>query len=119
MVRRGSRVQVPMTAPYFGRVLRRIEDCPGSILNQSTMENVPLRDLMDRYLQHGKLIRGYAPATLKTYESTFSLFLKETDVENPQQLERKVFEAWFYNGRLKREWSACTFRDHLKHLNPS
>ncbi|MFC1656086.1 tyrosine-type recombinase/integrase [Patescibacteria group bacterium] len=82
------------------------------------MENVSLRDLMNRYLQHGKLIRGYAPATLKSYEATFSLFLKEIVVENPQQLERKVFEEWFYNGRLKREWSACTFRDHLKHLNP-
>lgn len=82
------------------------------------MENVSLRDLMDRYLQHGKLIRGYAPATLKSYDGTFKLFLQETDVENPQQLNRKVFEEWFYNGRLKREWSACTFRDHLKHLNP-
>jgi site-specific recombinase XerD len=82
------------------------------------MEKSNLRELMNRYLQHGKLIRGYSSATLITYDATFKLFLKEAGVNAPDELSRKVFEEWFYNGRLNRKWSACTFRDHLKHLNP-
>ncbi|MFC1811045.1 tyrosine-type recombinase/integrase [Patescibacteria group bacterium] len=82
------------------------------------MENLTLQDLMDRYLQFGKVIRNYASATIMSYKGTFKLFLQETKIEDPKELSKKVIEEWFYNGRLNRNWSSGTFRDHLKHLNP-
>lgn len=82
------------------------------------MEELTLSELMDRYLQFGQIIRNYAPATIKSYQMTFKLFLKDVAVENLQQLNKKIVEEWFYNGRLDRKWSAGTFRDHLKHINP-
>lgn len=82
------------------------------------METPTLEELMSKYLQHCTVIRNYSPYTIKSYQGTFKLLLKDTNLEYPKDLNKKLLEEWFYNGRLERKWSATTFRDHLKHLNP-
>lgn len=81
------------------------------------MENESLYQLQQRYLQYCSIIRNYRKSTLKGYKSTFNLFMKETELKSPSELNKAVVENWFYSGRLKRNWSASTFRSYLKHLN--
>lgn len=81
------------------------------------MENESLYQLQQRYLQFCSVIRNYKQSTLNSYKSTFNLFLKETELKYPSELNKAVVENWFYSGRLKRNWSASTFRSYLKHLN--
>ncbi len=45
------------------------------------------------------------------------MFLKENEVEYPADLNREMFEAWFFKGRLERKWSPATFRSYLKYFN--
>ncbi|MBD3330822.1 tyrosine-type recombinase/integrase [Candidatus Peregrinibacteria bacterium] len=82
------------------------------------MDTPKLKDLMFRYLQFCTIIRNFSKYTIKSYQTTFKLFLRESGAEYPQDLTRDLLEKWFYNGRLERKWSASTFRDHYKHLNP-
>ena len=77
-----------------------------------------LQELLSKYLQYCSIIRNYSNLTIKGYKSTFSLFFRETHLEYPSELNKKILEEWFFNGRLNRKWSSTTFRDHLKHLNP-
>lgn len=76
-----------------------------------------LQELAETYIQYGAVIRNYSPDTIRSYKATFRLFFMETTVEYPKDLNLKVFEAWFFNGRLNRKWSPVTFRGYLKHLN--
>ena len=77
-----------------------------------------LQDLLLRYLQHCVVIRNYSKYTIKGYESTFKLFFREVRAVYPRDLNKRMIEEWFFNGRINRKWSASTFRDHFKHLNP-
>lgn len=45
------------------------------------------------------------------------MFLRESGVVYPSDLNKHVFEEWFYKGRLERKWSASTFRHYHKYLN--
>ncbi len=82
------------------------------------MEHQTLQALLGKYLTHCKIIKNYSSATIKSYESTFSLLFKETKIKHLKDLNKKVLEDWFFNGRLNRKWRASTFRDHHKHINP-
>lgn len=82
------------------------------------MDAPTLEELMSKYLQHCTVIRNYSKYTIKSYQNTFGLFLRESEAIYPEDLTRKLLEKWFYNGRIERKWSATTFRDHFKHLNP-
>lgn len=88
-----------------------------TLINHYTMENENLYQLQQRYLQYCSIIRNYKKTTLGSYKSTFNLFLQETELKHPSELNKAVVENWFYNGRLKRNWSSSTFRSYLKHLN--
>lgn len=81
------------------------------------MEKQTLQELADHYMQYCAVIRNYAKATISGYRSTFRLFFMETGVQFSEELDFKLFEGWFFNGRLNRNWGAVTFRTHLKHLN--
>lgn len=81
------------------------------------MMNATLKELAHTYLQRCSVIRNYAPSTINNYERTFELFFKLSTVEYPQDLSLRVFEDWFFHGRLERKWSTVTFRNYLKHLN--
>lgn len=76
-----------------------------------------LQELAETYIQHCAVLRNYSPYTIIGYRAVFRLFFMETTVEYPKDLNLKVFEAWFFNGRLNRKWSAVTFRGYLKPLN--
>lgn len=73
--------------------------------------------LLERYLQYVKVIRNYTDLTLQGYTDTFKLFLKETKIIYPEEMTKRVCEDWFFNGRLKRNWSPCTFWHYHKKLN--
>jgi site-specific recombinase XerD len=81
------------------------------------MFNPTLQELAETYIQHCSVIRNYSPYTIKGYKAVFRLFFMETTVEYPKDLNLKIFEAWFFNGRLNRKWSSVTFRGYLKPLN--
>lgn len=82
------------------------------------MNGPTLEELLNKYLQYCEIIKSYSPHTIKAYKATFSLFFKDTGIEYPPELTKHVLEEFFFNGRLTRKWSAVTFRDHFKHLNP-
>jgi site-specific recombinase XerD len=63
------------------------------------------------------VIRNYSDATVKGYRDTFKLFLKESDVDFPEQMTKRVVEDWFFHGRLERNWAPSTFWHHHKRLN--
>jgi site-specific recombinase XerD len=82
------------------------------------MDTQTLPELLTKYLQHCLIIRNYSKVTITSYNSSFKLFFRETGALHPKDLTKELLEGWFYNGRLNRKWSAGTFRDHIKHLNP-
>lgn len=81
------------------------------------MENNDLRLLFEKYLQFGKVIRNYRPVTIKSYKSSFRVFLKDTNITSLDQIDRDVIEKFLYDGRVEREWGAVTFRQYHKHFN--
>lgn len=113
MVRGRSWVRFPLAAPFL--MAEERNHCVKTS-NHTHMET-SLHALAESYMQRCTVIRNYSTDTVKGYKATFHLFFKETTVETPQDLNLKVFEEWFFNGRLNRKWSATTFRYHLKHLN--
>lgn len=76
-----------------------------------------LSELADTYLQYCAVIRNYMPLTVQSYQTTFNVFLKEVKATYPQDLSLKVIEAFFFNGRINRNWSSVTFRSYTKNLN--
>jgi len=68
-------------------------------------------------LAFGEAIRNYKPVTIRNYRSTFNVFLKDTRVFELSDLNKKVVEGWFFDGRIKRKWSSATFRHNHKYLN--
>ncbi len=72
--------------------------------------------ICDQYLQHGKVIKNFQPATINGYRSAFALFAKMTDIKSLQTLSPELIEQFLYNGRVDRNWSACTFRTYYKQL---
>jgi site-specific recombinase XerD len=45
------------------------------------------------------------------------VFLKDTGVKEIQELNQKLLEEWFFQGRLKRKWGSVTFRSYHKNIN--
>lgn len=82
------------------------------------MMSTDLKELTARYLQHCSVIRNYSPHTIKSYQNTFNLLFKTSEAREVDDLTERLLEDWFFRGRLDRKWSAVTFRDHFKHLNP-
>jgi site-specific recombinase XerD len=81
------------------------------------MDESKISSLLVRYIQYCEVIRNYSKHTLEGYNRTWKLFLKETGVEYPSQLNKAVFEDWFFKGRLERKWSSTTFRSYHKYFN--
>jgi site-specific recombinase XerD len=81
------------------------------------MTTPTLQELANTYIQHCSVLRNYSPYTIVNYKGVFRLFFMETTVKYPEDLNLKIFEAWFFNGRLNRKWSPVTFRGYLKPLN--
>ena len=75
-----------------------------------------IQHLLTRYLQHCQVIRNYSPYTIGGYKDKWAVFLRENPVVYPKDLNKEVFEAWFFKGRLERKWSASTFRSYLKYF---
>lgn len=82
------------------------------------MNEPTLQELVDKYLQYCEIIKSYSVHTIHSYKLTFQLLFKDTKLVYPRDLSRQTLEEFFFNGRLARKWSAVTFRDHFKHLNP-
>lgn len=82
------------------------------------MHKETLPELADRFIQRTAIMRDFAKTTVRNYHNTFDLFFRETSITYPSELNFRVIEDWFFNGRLNRKWGAVTFRNHLKHLNP-
>jgi site-specific recombinase XerD len=90
---------------------------PFYFLTLFIMEEPKIKTLLVRYIQYCEVIRNYSKYTLEGYNRTWKLFLKETGVEYPSQLNKVVFEEWFFKGRLERKWSSTTFRSYHKYFN--
>lgn len=70
----------------------------------------------DQFLQHGKIFKNFQPTTIKGYRDIFSLFKQMTEVETIDVLSTEMIEAFLSEGRLQRNWSACTFRTYYKRM---
>ena len=76
-----------------------------------------LEFVFDRYLQLGQAMRDYAPDTIKGYQDTFGFFIRQTQCKTIDDATRDVVEKFLFYGRLERNWSPVTFRQHYKHFN--
>lgn len=72
--------------------------------------------ICDQYLQYGKIIKNYQPATISGYRSTFRLFQIMTGIKSVGALSPEMIERFLFDGRIDRNWSACTFRTYHKQL---
>lgn len=101
-----------------GSIQSRVSVMVKSILTRLPMNEPTLQELVDKYLQYCEIIKSYSIHTTNSYRLTFKLLFKDTKLVYPRDLSRQTLEEFFFNGRLTRKWSAVTFRDHFKHLNP-
>lgn len=81
-------------------------------LTQANMEaSTPtIQHLLSKYLQYAEVMRNYSPYTLLGYKNAWRIFLAENPVEYPDQLNKDIFEQWFFRGRLERNWGPTTFQ---------
>jgi len=68
----------------------------------------------DQFLQNGRVIKNFQPATIKGYRDVFALFVKMTGIEQFETYTPELIEQFLYSGRVDRHWTACTFRNHHK-----
>lgn len=81
------------------------------------MQDPTIQVLLAQFLQYCELFRNYSPFTIKGYKTNIGIFFRDTAVEYPSDLNKEIFRQWFFDGRLKRKWSAATFRHKHKYLN--
>ncbi len=81
------------------------------------MDAPKLLELVEKFLQHGQVMKNYSQRTLMGYRRSLKLFMKDTGITEISQLNRNSVEAWFFDGRVKRKWGAVSFRYYLKYIN--
>jgi integrase/recombinase XerD len=70
----------------------------------------------DKFLQNGKILKNFQPATIAGYRSCFALFAKQTGIVELQSFSPELIEKFLYAGRVERNWSVCTYRTYHKQL---
>lgn len=81
------------------------------------MHTPKLAELVDKFLQHGQVMKNYSKYTLIGYKGSLRGFLRDTGMTEVSQLNKDSVEQFFFNGRAVRKWSPVGFRYYLKHIN--
>jgi len=81
------------------------------------MENDDLRFLLEKYLEHGRLLRGYRDATIRSYGFSFAILFKMQPISRLSEITPDLMEKHLFDGRTKRQWSSVTVRHYHKHYN--
>jgi len=78
------------------------------------MSNQNFAQVCDRFLQHGKILKNFQPTTIQGYRDIFALFVKSTNIISLDELSTELIENFLSDGRITRNWSACTYRTYYK-----
>ncbi len=80
------------------------------------MEKLPVAFVFDQYLEHGAMIKGLRPATIKTYRESFRLIEIHSTAKFLDDLNAIALERVFLSASANRNWSPYTFFTHHKNL---
>lgn len=72
--------------------------------------------LHEQFCQYCSAIKNYRPSTIRWYRQTMKRFLKDTNIKEIEEAKNDVITTFFYNGRIKNNWSSSTFINHRKAL---
>ncbi len=70
--------------------------------------------LHHRFCQYSEAFKGNTKATIKWLKSEFRSFIKFSNVESINQVNRIVVEDWILKGKLEFNWSAKTVKTRLQ-----
>lgn len=76
------------------------------------MENLSL--LFAQFCDYKQSIEGNTSRTIKWFREVFSLFQKQTGIDNPAELTCGSLERWILNGRKQFDWSNRTIRGRIQ-----
>lgn len=75
-----------------------------------------INSLATQFCDYSKYFKGYSDATIKRYRSSISIFCRFAQISNIEEVTTQNVQAWFFNGRSKRNWSVQTFLSYHKSL---
>lgn len=110
MYRRGiglyPEVGCTISKPHIFHWSRRV------FLTLFLMEN--LSSLFSQFCDYKLSLEGNTPRTIKWFHEVFTLFQKQTGIENPAELTSGSLECWILNGRKNGDWSNRTIRGRIQ-----
>ena len=68
------------------------------------------------FCEYSSSIRGYSRATIRRYKTSINLYCKSAAITEISQITTENVRAFFYNGRIERNWSVNTFIVYHKSL---
>jgi len=73
-----------------------------------------LHRLQRRYLENLIVFRGLSPHTCRGYKHSINAYLKFANDPKASSLTKAGFEEWIRYGKLERNWSPKTIKNHMK-----
>jgi len=74
-------------------------------------------DILSRqFCEYSLSIRGYSPYTIRRYRTCVAFFSKASGIAKMEDITEEGVRAFFYSGRLDRNWSPNTFAIYHKSL---
>ena len=84
-----------------------------AVLNHDPME---IRTLNEQFCEYSRYIRGYSPDTIRRYRATIGLLQRSAQLTQITECTEEAVRAFFYRGRMEKDWSAGTFVTYHKSL---
>lgn len=73
---------------------------------------MPIELLLEEFCNYAHHIRGVSKDTNKRYREKVSFFFRYSGISDISEVTEKIVEAFFWNGRTKRQWKAQTYRTY-------
>lgn len=75
-----------------------------------------ISNLIHEFCEHEIHFKGCSPASAQTAKCSISQFFRDLNLSSIDQVTPENTRHYFYMGRVKRNWSAATFRTHFMRL---
>ena len=73
--------------------------------------------LSQKFRDHAQYIRGLSPYTLRRYKRVLIVFMNQMKISKIEEINDDLVKKFFYDGRIKNNWSPATFISYKNTLN--
>lgn len=73
--------------------------------------------LHDQFCEYASIFKNNTPRTIQAFRHSFHFFVRETQITSIQEIDQPLIEQFLIHGKLHRQWSPKTIRNHLQYLS--